>query len=147
MKISSTEVSPAMSFSLELEAELQAPIDRVFDAFTVDLPKWFPHRFVEGSDVHVELSLLGRTWEQWENGGTLQSIVTAFRRPDLVCYTNPGGMFGPWMSMHTYRFEEAGGITTVKLSLYAFGDVTDEHIGMYSNGYPGLFKLVQEYLG
>ena len=147
MKVIGNTTDTARQLHIELEETIEAPIERVFTAMIDEFSDWFPHRFITGSSVRSEVRLGGPTWEDWGDGqGILQSLLTAYRKPDLAAMVAFGGLFGNWWGQWTYRFQTADGGTLVKLSIYLMGDLTDDLADMYLNGWPGLFAAVREHL-
>ena len=50
------------------EITIAASRQKVFDGLCA-MGSWWPHRFVDGSLVHLEAVVGGRFWEEWSGGG------------------------------------------------------------------------------
>jgi DNA-binding transcriptional ArsR family regulator len=62
---------------IELEIELQARQERVFQTLTDDIDSWWSYRFSTDSHMHLEPWVGGRFYEAFDNGGgALYAFVT-----------------------------------------------------------------------
>jgi len=134
--------------TLEVEHELAvaAPREKVFDALT-RMGEWWPHRFREGSSVHLEPSVGGRFWEEWPEGGALYATVTDVLRPERLRCAGPMGMGGPVNGLFAMELDERPDGTLVRLSHRAFGDIDEETQAAYSQGWVGVFDALKAHLG
>ena len=134
--------------TLEVEHELAvaAPREKVFDALT-RMGEWWPHRFREGSSVHLEPSVGGRFWEEWPEGGALYATVTDVLRPERLRCAGPMGMGGPVSGLFAMELEERPDGTLVRLSHRAFGDIDEETQEAYTQGWVGVSDAHTAHLG
>lgn len=139
-------VTDVKSFTVEYEISIAAPREVVFDAMTSGIHEWFPHRVKAGSPITWERAIGGRSMEEWGEGqGALFAVNTVLKRPSVYSFTYPGGVFGHYVSMTTYRFEEENDGTRVKISMYGMGDVSEEASEMFSKGFPPLMQDLAKY--
>lgn len=142
-----TEIAGIRCFEVLGEVTIDAPRARVFDAVTIDVPKWFLHRAVEGSPVTIELRLGGRVFEDWGNGdGMLWTTIVAMKRPSFIRLRGEWGVAGPVQIVVTYHLEEAGTGTLLKSSHLITGRLTDEEMGSYTHVAGALGENVTAYL-
>jgi DNA-binding transcriptional ArsR family regulator/uncharacterized protein YndB with AHSA1/START domain len=134
--------------TMEVEHELTvaAPREKVFDALT-RMGEWWPHRFREGSSVHLEPTVGGRFWEQWAEGGALYATVTDVLRPERLRCAGPMGMAGPVSGRFAMELAELPDGTLVRLSHRAFGDIDDETRASYTEGWLGVLDALKAPLG
>jgi DNA-binding transcriptional ArsR family regulator len=141
--------APAASGTLDVEQEVvvAAPRERVFDAIG-RMGEWWPHRFREGSTVHLEPQVGGRFWEDWGDGdGALYAIVRQLQRPARIECSGPMGMAGPVTSVFALELEERGGGTLVRLSHRAIGQIDEQTQAAYEGGWVAVFDALRGHLG
>ena len=112
------------SFEIEQEVLIEAPRQKVFDALTRDVDKWWHHRHEPGqSIVRLEPRVGGHFWEDFGDGqGALWGVVMYVKRPDVLRLSGPLGMTSAAVT-NNYAFElvDKGHATLLKLSHQATG--------------------------
>lgn len=117
------------------EVRIEAPVERVWRAITVETGAWWPHRFKDEGRVVLEPAVGGRFYEDWGDGrGALYAEVVYLDPPRALCTRGPMGMRGAASTVKWYRLEEQGKGTLVKVSLHASGDIPDEVAAGYEKG-------------
>ena len=127
-----TEVSTKAEFGIartELEISIDAPLDRVWKAITVDAGAWWPKDFYIGGapkGYHVEPKLGGRVYEDWGDGnGLLWATVIGLDAPNwihFVGYLAPP-YAGPAINMLRLELKSVGRKTILQLSDTVSGKV------------------------
>jgi len=134
------------TLDVENETVVAAPREQVFDALC-RMGEWWPHRFADGSTVHLEAVVGGRFWEEWPDGGALYATVTSVKRPERLECAGPMGMAGPVTAVFSFELEEQPEGTTVRLSHRAFGDIDDQTRTAYTEGWGQIFGALRAHLG
>jgi DNA-binding transcriptional ArsR family regulator len=135
------------TLEVEQEAVVAAPREQVFDALC-RMGEWWPHRFRDGSTVHLEPRVGGRFWEDWGNGdGALYATVTGIHRPERLACSGPMGMAGPVASVFSLTLEERPDGTLVRLSHHAVGPIDEETRAAYHTGWGEIFDALRGHLG
>lgn len=112
---------------IETEVSVRAPRARVFDAFCHEQLDWYPYTY--GGErvkaVVLEPRVGGITYEDWGDGaGTLYGTVVWWDPPKSFAFR--GHLRGAVQLEQWYTFEENDGVTVIKQSLVAFGDISDD---------------------
>lgn len=117
------------------EITIAAPREKVFDGLCA-MGSWWPHRFVDGSPVHLEAVVGGRFWEEWsDGGGALYATVTRFERPERLECAGPMGIREPVTGVIAYELNERDGGTRVRVTHRAFGDIDEPTRQGYAGGW------------
>lgn len=78
---------------IELELELQASPERVFQALTDEIDSWWGYRFAVGSHMYLEPHVGGRFFEAFDNGGgALYAHVTYLRPSEEIRLSGSMGL-------------------------------------------------------
>lgn len=128
-------MTAARVLKIEHEVRIEAPVERVWRAITVETGAWWPHRFKDEGRVVLEPAVGGRFYEDWGDGrGALYAEVVYLDPPRALCTRGPMGMRGAASTVKWYRLEEQGNGTLVKVSLHASGDIPDDVAAGYEKG-------------
>ena len=120
---------------VEQEVRIKGSPERVFEALTTGIGEWWPHRFRADARVVLEPRVGGRFFEDWGDGrGALFAEVTFVDPPVKLCTRGPMGMRGAASTVKWYTLERDGSGTIVKVSLHAWGDISDEVAASYTAG-------------
>lgn len=140
---------PAIVMRLAYEVEIEAPRERVWDAYMHELPKWWTKEFFcfEGTEeMKFEPFVGGRLYEEGPSGSILWATcytILPGRALDMIGFMTPA-FGGPCFTMWHVEFEESEGKTTLKLSDSLVGKVgegTAENMGQgWSFLFGDLFK-------
>jgi DNA-binding transcriptional ArsR family regulator len=130
------------------EVTIAAPREKVFDA-VLKIGEWWPHRFRDGSAVVLEPRVGGRFYEDWGgDAGALYGTVAKLDRPSVIAVAGPMGMGGPVVGVWSFELAEAGAdATLLKGTHRAFGDISDEAVAGYTEGWGEVYAALREYLG
>jgi DNA-binding transcriptional ArsR family regulator/uncharacterized protein YndB with AHSA1/START domain len=112
------------SFQIEQEIVIDAPIHSVFDGLTENINDWWAFRLGENKDSKMifEPKLNGRFYEDWGNGqGVLWGTVIHYNAPEEIKLVGLLGMKGAVNSNYSYKLEEKGSSTVLKLTHHAMG--------------------------
>ncbi|MGB8954679.1 MAG: metalloregulator ArsR/SmtB family transcription factor [Tumebacillaceae bacterium] len=129
------------TFAIEMEVTLDAPREKVFESLTRDIDKWWAYRLGENrpSQLHLEPKLGGRFYEDWGNGeGAVWGTVYFVKTNEELRLNGPLGMTGAVNSDYTYRLEEKGNSTVLKLSHKAAGLLDPQWEEMHRHGWQEL---------
>jgi DNA-binding transcriptional ArsR family regulator/uncharacterized protein YndB with AHSA1/START domain len=120
---------------IEQQQRLNAPIEKVFAALTVEMDEWWGMRFKDESKIVVEPWVGGRIFEDWGGGqGALYGNIVYFEPPYRVCSRGPGGINGNFSNMNWETLERDGDATIRKVSLRIWGEVPPEMEKMFTEG-------------
>lgn len=121
-----TEHSTMGALQLSQAYAFSAPCERVFEALTREINKWWPYRVLKnGSFMCIELWPGGRFYEANENGdGFLWGTVLQVCYPEVLRITESIGL-GPAARLGTwaYRLEDRGGETLLNLTYQILGAI------------------------
>ena len=126
---------------MTVQTTIQAPAERVWQALTGEIARWWPRDFYTGEaplGFVLEPSLGGHMKEDWGAGdGLVWGVVTGLRRAGFLQLsgelTRPFG--GPARTITTIRLEETEGATTVTLTDSIFGDVATKTAAAMEDGW------------
>jgi DNA-binding transcriptional ArsR family regulator len=129
---------------VELEIEIAAPLERVWQSLTNETTKWWRQDFLVGAaqGFFIEPRVGGRMFEDWGNdAGVLWGTVIVFAPPKalelLMHLTPPFG--GPALSMLRLALEATPTGTKLALSDAIFGRVKADTRNNLSEGWRLLF--------
>jgi uncharacterized protein YndB with AHSA1/START domain len=122
------------------EVLIKAKKEKVFDTFVDDVGAWWGSPFLcteKPSDIIFEKHVGGRFYEKsGENGeGWLWATVSAYIPNERVELRGPIGMSEPVSGVVSIEFQEEGSSTTVKLTHWACGPITQDNQDSYSWGW------------
>jgi DNA-binding transcriptional ArsR family regulator len=118
---------------IELEVEIAATPQKVFDALTCNLNDWWPHRFREGSTVTHDARVGGLITETWPDGGAIYGTITLFDAPRRISSIAQGFM-GACTFANDDVVEARGEGTVYKKSLRIWGEVPEDLERMFREG-------------
>jgi uncharacterized protein YndB with AHSA1/START domain/DNA-binding transcriptional ArsR family regulator len=128
------------------EITISASRQKVFDGLCA-MGSWWPHRFVDGSLVHLEAVVGGRFWEEWSGGGALYATVTRVERPERLECSGPMGIREPVTGVIAYELEERDGGTRVRVTHRAFGDIDQRTRLSYTQGWREVLDTLASHVG
>jgi uncharacterized protein YndB with AHSA1/START domain/DNA-binding transcriptional ArsR family regulator len=129
------------------ELTIAASREKVFGGLCA-MGSWWPHRFVDGSRVHLEAVVGGRFWEEWSDGdGVLYATVTGVKRPERLECSGPMGIRSPVTGVITYELEERDGGTRVRVTHRAFGDIDEATRQSYTQGWREVLGVLASHVG
>lgn len=134
---------------IEGEIHIDAPPEKVFEALTTGLDRWWPFRTRPDAKIVYETQVGGRIYEDWGNGAaTLYSQVVEYDPPRSSVSIGPGGIglsaFNSRNIDEVVRAEKGGSI--YKKTLLFWGLVSEETAEMYKTGSGRLSQILKEYL-
>lgn len=125
------------------DVTIDAPRERVWDAVT-RMGQWWPHRFRDGSTVHLEPFVGGRFYEDWgDSTGALYGTVVKLSAPSQLVVAGPMGMGGPVVGVWSLDLAETDGRTVLSYSHRAFGDISAETVQGYTSGWPEVLEALK----
>jgi uncharacterized protein YndB with AHSA1/START domain len=134
---------------IEAEVRIEAPIDAVWTALTTGIGSWWPHRFADGSTVHLEPWVGGRFYEAFaadEGGGGLYASVTYIESPRILRTSGSMGLRGAGMYVKTFRLEPDGDATIVRTHAEMLGAFSDETLESYRSGNVAVLEAFKSYM-
>lgn len=142
---------------VELSVQLDVPVTKAFQAWTLQLGKWWSSGFLiggEGASLHCEPSLGGRVYEKWPSkgskidAGSLWGIVTEIQKDSRLEITGALGMPGVVQGKLGLDFESTGTRScTLTLRHAAIGEVDQEVQEGYEAGWDYLIdQCLRPYL-
>lgn len=121
------ETAPQLEFRIELDRQIQAPIEDTFEALLEQLGPAATSPENMPLAMKIEPFPGGRWYRDLgDDNGHLWGHVQAIRRPDLLELTGPLFMSQAVCNNIQYRLEESAGVTTLRLVHSAFGILLDE---------------------
>jgi uncharacterized protein YndB with AHSA1/START domain len=117
----------SLSFKIEQEMRVKAPIDVTFAALLEQLGPGFER--TEGDPMPFKLEAWpGGRWfrDLGDNNGHCWGTVQAIKRPTLLEFSGPLMMSYPVANNVQYRLSEQDGETLIKFHHTGFGNVPDE---------------------
>ncbi|WLD91775.1 metalloregulator ArsR/SmtB family transcription factor [Alkalihalobacillus sp. AL-G] len=145
-KVAKLEVS---WFQIEQEVSIQAPKERVFQALTEEIDNWWAFRLSDkDSKLVFEPNMDGRFYEDWGDGhGAVWGTVLYIKENEEIRLNGLLGMKGAVNSHYTYKLEEHGSSTVLKLTHDAVGLLDPEWEEAHRHGWVELLeKRLKEYV-
>jgi uncharacterized protein YndB with AHSA1/START domain len=137
--MSSSTERPLTQFSIRYQVSIAASPDRVFEALTRDIAKWWSHVTYDPSgrpDVRVEPYVGGRFYEMQAGKERLYGIITRYEPASKLWLQGPMGIHGCVFGTIAYELEPTDDHTTVvNLSHNAIGQIDDEVAAGYRDGW------------
>ncbi|HYE79080.1 MAG TPA: SRPBCC domain-containing protein [bacterium] len=125
MATTETAVRIPGAIDLSLEYTIDAPPERVWQALTAELARWWGSGFHLGetpTDLTLELEVGGRLLEFWgDRGGALWGRVTGLEHGRWVELEGRFGIAGPVIGIVCWEVEPLAAGTRLKLSHTAHG--------------------------
>ena len=134
--------------SLRVEVRIEASAEKVWEALTSDIGKWWPRIFCCGAGsgeptFKIEARPGGRMFEDWGNDeGLLWGTVVRVQRPnhlDLTGMTGPD-WGGPNAMYAGFTLVEEGAETVVTFSEASFGRIAPDHAAEKEKGWKFLLE-------
>lgn len=120
---------------IELEMQIDAPRERVFQALTAEIGNWWPFRYKEGSEVYCDAQIGGRIGERFkEGGGAIYGEIVYLDPPTKVAASGPSALQNGLNSFTVDTLEDRDGGTVIKRSFQLWGNVSEEIEKMYREG-------------
>ncbi|GHO60012.1 SRPBCC family protein [Ktedonobacter robiniae] len=133
------------SLNVHLEITIAASPQKVFEALTTDIAAWWGSPFIKRRDANtivLEPKVGGRLYEVYgENEGALWGMVSSIRNDEELCLTGSMGMPEPTYGAVTFTLAPQGDSTQVKLTHSAFGRISAERKGCYTEGWKDLLDV------
>lgn len=145
----SVEAEPLSAVEVVVEVRIAAPRDTVWDVLTSDPSPWWPASFFsdprgpERGAFHVEARLGGRMYEDWGGGqGLVWGTVIGLDRGRLlqVVGDSSPAFGGPSRNFVTYRLEDDGRGTKLRLENASFGRVSEATLRSLDEGWRYLLE-------
>lgn len=119
-------MSSIRTITIESEFSVEAPLERVFQAYCHEQADWYPHTY--GGDrvrsVVVEPRVGGLTFEDWGDGaGHLYGQVSHYDPPKALAVRS---RLGTVLLDQAVSFRESGASTVVSARTVTFGDISEE---------------------
>lgn len=128
------------SMLIEQEVQMAAVPEKVFDALTLEVGRWWDHAWAKGQ-VRLDPRVGGRFEEMWsESEGALYATVTRIKRGELLAMTGPMGMTGAVQNVMVITLEARDGGTLLKLTHRALGEIDEETEANYTGGWTHLLS-------
>lgn len=134
---------------IEAEIQIDAPIEKVFEAITTGMDDWWPHRTDEKAKIVFETKPGGLIYEDHGKDGYIAYGTLAGYRPphEIVSLDLAGWGEGAYNSRNIERLEPDGQDETIyKKTLILWGDVAEEIAEMFDGGVPTILKAVKEHV-
>ncbi|SEQ16495.1 helix-turn-helix domain-containing protein [Piscibacillus halophilus] len=133
------------SFKIEQEIKIKGSREEVFNALTTDISKWWTYSAFKGENTRLTLDATpgGLFMETNEDGGALWGTVTYVKENQELRLNGLLGMKGAVDSAYSYKLEEDGEYTILKLSHHAVGLLDPEWHQMHDEGWQ---ELLDEFL-
>lgn len=139
--VQNTEIALSNA-SIVHETTIAAPPDRVFDALTNEIARWWSHVSYENAerpDLRFEARAGGRFYEVHGKNERLYAVVTRCEPPARLWMQGAMGMSGCVFGTIVYELEPSGaGGTLLKLTHDVIGHVDGETVAMYRSGWASL---------
>lgn len=130
---------------VELEVRIDAPRERVWQAFVEETGRWWLKDFYAAPDAKgfiLEPKLGGRMYEDWGDGGGLLWYTVIGIRPgqslELAGHLTPA-FGGPAKTYLKINFLADGQATRLQISDSAFGRVSTNSLEQFRSGWEMLF--------
>jgi uncharacterized protein YndB with AHSA1/START domain len=130
---------------IQLDVELAAAPDRVYDALTKEIAAWWgpPYSCVEAPlDLILEGTIGGRFYEIGEDGDAyLWGVVTGKKPNQRLELTGTCGMSGLVHGVYAYDLAPGEAGTRLRLTHRAIGEVDDETRAQWASGWEDLLAV------
>ncbi|MCG8377615.1 MAG: SRPBCC domain-containing protein [Chlorobiales bacterium] len=137
-------------FSIVQEVKLNAPREKVWQAFTRDIDKWWPHRGRElNARMVFEPKVGGRLIEQRDTDSAekLWGTVTFIKEKESIFLSGPIGLIRHALAnVFGFDFEDKGEETAIKLTHEVYGNIDPEWEEGYNAGWQEQWQYLEAYL-
>lgn len=137
------------TFQIEQEVIIDADRQTVFTSLTKDINQWWAYRlFGQESKLSLEPKVGGSFLEDAGNGeGAIWGTVTYVKATEEIRLNGLLGMRGAVNSAYSFKFEEKGNSTVLKLSHSAAGLLDPNWKDMHSHGWEELLgTFLKDYV-
>ncbi|NDI34299.1 SRPBCC domain-containing protein [Chengkuizengella sediminis] len=133
------------SFQIEQEIMIEASREKVYEAMTKGINDWWSYRLCgEGSTLTFDPKVDGKFLEFNENGkAALWGTVIKINPPEEIRLSGLLGMEGAVNSAYSFKLEEKGSSTVLKLSHHAVGLMNPDWQKSHNEGWK---ELLGEFL-
>jgi DNA-binding transcriptional ArsR family regulator len=133
---------------IELELEVKASAQRVFDALTREYNEWWPHRYKPDSEVFCECEVGGKIGERFKSGGgALYGEVLYLDEPNAVVTGGASCLCRGFTSYSSDKLVATEAGCTLKRKFQLWGVITEETEKMFREGSTGILnKALKNYL-
>lgn len=122
-----SQTNPELSFRIELERTIRAPIEDVFDVLLEETGPGFESPDGDALSLKLEPFPGGRWYRDLDDeNGHLWGNVQSIMRPTLLELRGPMFMSTPTVNCVQYRLEELNGATTLRMTHAAVGPLPDD---------------------
>jgi len=138
-----------ISYDVEAEIMIDAPVEEVWRALTEEVGAWWPHSFTDSpSRIALEPRIGGRFYEQFDDtgAGALYALVTYIEPFRTLRVSGAMGMSGARQYVKTYRLEPGDGRTVVRTTASMLGDISEELQENYRTGGEGVLVALKQHL-
>jgi len=132
------------SHKIEMEIVIDAPRERVWNAFTAEIDSWWAYRILSPNvKLVLELHAGGRLYELESNGDTgLWGMVLEVRSGRLFQMQDNYGSFEPRaFGTSTWKFEERGDKTAVVFTSLFSGVASEKMLASMESGWRDLINI------
>lgn len=137
------------SFQIEQEITINGSREKVFKALTSKIGKWWAYRLLgQDSVLTLEPQVSGQFLERTKDGkGALWGVVTYVNAPYEIRLNGLLGMQGAVNSAYSFKLEEKGSSTVLKLSHHAVGLLDPEWEKSHDDGWKELLgTFLKDYV-
>jgi len=137
------------SIQIEQEVRIKASVAQVFNALVHEVDPWWDRnsRWSASSKVVIEPRVGGRFYEEWGVGNSaLSGIVTRFEPDKVLEISGNHGMQGAVYGVVLYDLSEDEGMTVVKLSHHAHGEISERTLTNFAHGWPTLLDQLKQFV-
>jgi len=138
--------SPVGTRNILVEVLIEAPLERVWKTMVLETSAWWHKDFYTTPDpagFHIEPRLGGRMYEDWGDGaGQVWGHVNGLREPSYLQVVGDSSKEwgGPSRNIMTWRLEQEGATTRLRLEHSIFGRITPEVEDSLVSGWNQLFR-------
>jgi uncharacterized protein YndB with AHSA1/START domain len=146
MMTSTEPTVESLSFTIEQEIHVQAPLDVTFAALLEQLGTG--NETPDGKSLSLKIEPWpGGRWyrDLGDNNGHFWAVVQAIKRPTLLEFAGPMFASFPLVNNVQYRLSEAEGGTLISFRHTALGLLTDEHRLQMPKGWSSMHERVRRY--
>jgi uncharacterized protein YndB with AHSA1/START domain len=136
----------SLSFTIEQEIHVQAPLDVTFAALLEQLGTG--NETPDGKSLSLKIEPWpGGRWyrDLGDNNGHFWAVVQAIKRPTLLEFAGPMFASFPLVNNVQYRLSEAEGGTLISFRHTALGLLTDEHKLNMPKGWSSMHERVRRF--
>ncbi|GJM24179.1 MAG: hypothetical protein DHS20C16_05940 [Phycisphaerae bacterium] len=126
--------------NIEMEIKIKASPDRVFDAITSEIDKWWAYRVCKNAPMKLDATPGGLFIESDGKGnGLVWGRVLQIERPKIIRIEEPmGNMPLPRSGAHIYKLTADGEHTIVKLTCQQMGQLSEKDKACLESGWKEL---------